>query len=81
MPDDRPPSAPYSGNVIAPSPGSCFRYVADDDRGGYPVRCPAPVAWRGVVLDPAGRRIGVESCDGHAAALVERRIVRSTSGL
>ena len=75
MADDRLAPAPYSGNVIAPSPGRCFRYVADDDRGGYPVRCPSSVAWKGVVVDPAGRRIGVEACDGHAPGLVEASAV------
>ena len=73
MCDDPSGPLPYSGNVIAPSPGACFRYVPDGDRGGYPVRCPAPVRWVGVVVDPAGRRVDVESCDGHAVALVDRR--------
>lgn len=73
MADDPPVPSPYSGNVIAPRPGSCFRYVPDEDRGGYPVRCRRTVRWVGVVLDPAGRRVAVESCDGHAPALVERR--------
>lgn len=68
-------SSPYSGNVIAPAPGACFRYVPDEDRGGYPVRCGGPVRWRGAVVDPAGRRIAVESCDGHAGVLVDRRAV------
>lgn len=66
-------SSPHSGNVIAPAPGACFRYVPDEDRGGYPVRCGRPVRWRGAVVDPAGRRIAVESCDGHAGVLVDRR--------
>ena len=80
MADDHPAPAPYSGNVIAPIPGRCFRYVADEDRGGYPVRCPSPAAWRGVVVDPAGRPVEVESCDGHATVLVSGSAVRLRSG-
>jgi hypothetical protein len=39
-------SSPFVGNVIAPRPDACFRLVADEPHGGYPVRCPEPVAFR-----------------------------------
>jgi len=70
-----PDPAPYVANVIAPRPGVCFRFVSDPDpaREGHPMRCPEPVAAAGVVVDPNGRRIAVEACAGHAAALTERR--------
>jgi hypothetical protein len=51
-------AAPYVGNVIARSPGACFRYVDDEARGGYPMRCPEPVAFRGVIVNLAGHRRG-----------------------
>ena len=75
MQDEFCSPAPYVANVIAPRPGACFRYVKDDTREGYPVPCPEPVAFRGVIVNPAGKRIAVEACAGHAPDLTQRRPV------
>ncbi len=69
-------SAPHVGNAIAPRPSGCFRFVYEEDIGGFPAPCAKPVAWRGVVVDPVGRRIAVEACEGHAPDLIECQPVR-----
>jgi len=65
-------AAPHFANVIAETPGRCFRYVADDTRGGYPMPCSEPVVVSGVMVNPAGKRIAVDACAGHAPDLIER---------
>jgi hypothetical protein len=69
-PDSSP--APYFANVIAPTPGACFRYVADKGRHGYPTCCPEPVHWCGVIVDTVGKRIDGAARNGHVADLVRR---------
>lgn len=61
----------FIGNVIAPRPGACFRYVAAAPHG-FPMAGPEPVRWRGVVTNPAGKAIAEEACDQHATGLVEQ---------
>jgi hypothetical protein len=70
---DPPRGTSYVGNVIDPSPGRCFRWVYGNGRNGYPTRCPEPVHWRGIVVNPRGERIEVEACDGHAGTSFESR--------
>ena len=65
VPPERPANS-FVGYIIWPRPGRCFRMVADRRRGGSPVPCPEPVAWRGVVERPHGVRVEVEACEGHA---------------
>ena len=72
VPPERPAGS-YVGNIIWPRPGRCFRMVANRRRGGSPIPCPDPVRWQGFVVNPAGRRIAVEACDGHAGQLVGDR--------
>lgn len=72
-------AAPYVGNVIAPHPGACFRYVSDEPHGGFPMRCPEAVTFRGVVVNPAGKRIVVDAGDVHADDLTERRPLTATT--
>jgi hypothetical protein len=67
--------APHVANIIAPRKGACFRDIADDTRGGYPVPCPEPVAFSGTVHNPKGRRLSVEACAGHAGGLAERQAI------
>lgn len=70
-----PPSSPaaYAGNVIAPVPGRCFRYVDGGLSSGYPGPCSEPVAWKGIVVRPDGRQVAVEACDRHASDLLKKR--------
>lgn len=70
MSDSRPP-ATFVANIIASRKGACFRDVADDTRGGYPMPCPEPVAFSGTVRNPTGGQLAVLACAGHAGALAE----------
>jgi hypothetical protein len=67
--------AVYVANIIAPREGACFRYVHDNTRGGYPMPCPEPVAFRGIVRNPKGKRLAVQACTGHAGGLAERQAI------
>jgi hypothetical protein len=75
--DDR--SVAHVANVAWPTPGLCFRMVADPTRGGYPTRCPTPPRWRGVFVNPRGARWPVEACDEHAEGLDQLRPTRRSA--
>jgi hypothetical protein len=65
--------APYYAESFSPMPGRCFRLVKRSDAEGQPMHCPEPVAWQGTFRSLGGARYRVDSCEGHAGPLENRR--------
>jgi hypothetical protein len=59
----------HVANVAWPTLGLCFRMVQDPERGGYPMRCPAPPRWHEVFVNPRGERWTVDACNEHSVGI------------